>query len=59
MLFMDFCTCRKEIPPALAVAFVPVQPWETTYEPSEGLLKGTIFPSLDLPFFATGGDGIG
>ncbi|MCI9568986.1 MAG: spore coat associated protein CotJA [Lachnospiraceae bacterium] len=56
---MDFCTCRKEIPPALAVAFVPVQPWETTYEPSEGLLKGTIFPSLDLPFFATGGDGIG
>lgn len=58
---MDFCTCQKkeQAPPALAIASVPVQSWEATYEPPKGLLQGTIFPSLDLPFFATGGDVVG
>lgn len=34
----------------LAMAYVPVQPWETPYEPDVGLRRGTIFPSLDYPF---------
>ncbi|MFQ7111217.1 MAG: spore coat associated protein CotJA [Anaerovoracaceae bacterium] len=38
-------------PPAMA--YVPMQPWEETYDMQTGLSAGTIFPSLDLPF--TGG----
>lgn len=34
----------------LAMAYVPMQPWEKIYDPAEGLQAGTIFPSLDLPF---------
>lgn len=37
---------------ALAMAAVPVQSWETLYAPDVALRKGTIFPSLDLPFYA-------
>ncbi len=37
-----------------AMAYVPMQPWENLYELEEGLCRGTVFPSLDLPFF--GGD---
>lgn len=40
----------------LGIATVPMQPWETPYESQKGLQQGTIFPSLDLPFFASGGD---
>ena len=39
----------------LAIASVPMQLWETPYDPAVGLKQGTIFPSLDLPFFLTGG----
>ena len=35
-------------PPAMA--YVPWQAWEKTYEPAEGLKNGTIFPCLNLPF---------
>ena len=35
-------------PPAMA--YVPWQVWEKTYEPAEGLKNGTIFPCLNLPF---------
>ncbi|MCB7059769.1 spore coat associated protein CotJA [Eggerthella lenta] len=38
------------------MATVPMQPWETPYEPSKALKQGTIFPCLDLPFFLVGGD---
>ena len=34
----------------LAMAYVPIQPWETPYEPDVALRRGTIFPSLDYPF---------
>ena len=33
----------------VAMAYVPMQPWEETYEPAKALQAGTIFPSLDLP----------
>lgn len=34
----------------LAMAYVPFQKWEETYSENTALYKGTIFPSLDLPF---------
>lgn len=34
----------------LAMAYVPMQPWEETYSAEEALQIGTIFPGLDLPF---------
>lgn len=40
----------------LAIATVPMQQWETPYDPQKGLKQGTIFPSLDLPFYVNGGD---
>lgn len=58
---MDFCRCNSEgqaeMGKALhvAIATVPMQPWETTYDPEKGLKQGTIFPCLDLPFYVTGG----
>lgn len=33
-----------------AMAYVPMQPWEKTYDAEKALQVGTIFPSLDLPF---------
>lgn len=39
----------------IAMAYVPVQQWETPYEAEEAFARGTVFPSLDLPF--TGGAG--
>ena len=35
---------------ALAMAYVPSQHWNTTFDTEVGLCKGTIFPELDLPF---------
>lgn len=54
------CKCSPTLPSPgsslqLAIATVPMQPWETPYDPEKGLIQGTIFPSLDLPFFVTGG----
>ena len=40
----------------LAIATVPMQPWEQPYDPAAALKNGTIFPSLNLPFYVTGGD---
>lgn len=34
----------------LAIAYVPIQKWNKTYNPEVGLTRGTIFPELDLPF---------
>lgn len=34
----------------LAMAYVPMQPWEEPFDPAKGLGSGTIFPSLFLPF---------
>lgn len=44
---------------ALAIASIPVQPWETLYDPEKALKQGTAFPCLDLPFFKTGGESLG
>lgn len=35
---------------ALAMAYVPWQPWGQTYSLEQALSRGTIFPELDLPF---------
>lgn len=35
----------------LGIGYVPWQQWECVYNVDEGLSKGTIFPSLDLPFY--------
>ena len=41
---------------ALAMLYVPVQSWETPYDPETALARGTVFPALDKPFLAAGGD---
>ena len=59
---MTFCDCASHKDEhandclRLAIASVPVQSWEIPYEPDRALKEGTIFPSLNLPFFATGGE---
>lgn len=52
---MDFCTCSKEAAGAvpLAMAAVPMQPWEVLYDQETALREGTVFPSLHLPFYVT------
>lgn len=35
----------------LAIAGVPCQKWGTTYDPETALIKGTVFPELNLPFY--------
>ena len=54
---MQNCNCHPN-PSAdaglvLARATVPMQPWETIYNPEKALKQGTIFPNLDKPFFVT------
>ena len=56
------CGCGQKLPAVapeaglvLAMATVPMQPWESIYEPAVGLRQGTIFPGLDKPFYVTGG----
>ena len=41
-------------PPGMA--YVPYQQWGDVYENEKGFKSGTMFPVLDLPFTATGGD---
>ncbi|MHB8065186.1 MAG: spore coat associated protein CotJA [Ruminiclostridium sp.] len=38
----------------LAMAYVPEQMWETPYEVTEGIHRGTLFPALDKPFLGGG-----
>ena len=35
----------------LGIGYVPWQQWRNTYDYSEGLSQGTIFPCLNLPFY--------
>lgn len=37
--------------PILTMAFVAFQPLDRLYEPEEGFDHGTIFPSLNKPFW--------
>ncbi|MDO4297215.1 MAG: spore coat associated protein CotJA [Lachnospiraceae bacterium] len=39
----------------LAMAYVPYQHWNQTFEPCRGLQLGTIFPCLCKPFCGKGG----
>lgn len=39
----------------LAMAYVPFQQWNETYDDDKALARGTLFPELDLPFLK-GGD---
>lgn len=41
-------TKLRDLP--LAMAYVPMQPLESTYEQDEALKAGTLFPNLDKPF---------
>lgn len=34
----------------LAMAYVPMQTWQNLYEYDKGLMRGTVFEDLDLPF---------
>lgn len=49
----DFQRRRPESP-SLAMAYVPMQPWERPYPPDTGLSCGTVFPSLKLSFNGKG-----
>ncbi len=40
---------------ALAIAYVPWQRWNETYEPEKALKAGTIFPELNKPFLGKRG----
>lgn len=52
---MDFCTCKETAAEtaSLAMASVPMEPWETPYDQETALKQGTIFPALDMPFYVT------
>lgn len=39
----------------LAMAYVPFQQWNDTYDDDKAFARGTLFPELDLPF-SRGGD---
>jgi len=41
-------SCIDNMP--LAMAYVPMQKWKTVYNNDVALIRGTIFPELDLPF---------
>ena len=41
--------------PLLAVPYVLPQTWGQVYDSAAALRRGTIFPSLDLPFTGMGG----
>lgn len=38
----------------LAMVQIPPQEWEDVYDSKQALLAGTLFPSLDKPFFMGG-----
>lgn len=44
--------CIDNMP--LAMAYVPMQKWNTTYDDAAALDNGTIFPELNLPFTGKG-----
>lgn len=43
----------------LAIASVPIQEWKNVYNQCEALSVGTIFPELNMPFFAADSVGAG
>lgn len=52
---MDTASNIYTIPPfpaqtPIGMAYVPFQQWEQPYDEAMALSRGTIFPSLDLPW---------
>ena len=43
-------------PLPLAMAYVPMQQFEETYEPEQALDNGTLFPALNKPFLGRWGE---
>ena len=41
-------SCLDSMP--LAMVYAPMQKWDQIYEQQVALVRGTIFPALDLPF---------
>ncbi len=39
--------------PSLAMAYIPNQTWTDLYDLCVGFQKGTVFQSLDLPFYGS------
>ncbi len=39
----------------LAMGYVPDQEWDEVYAEDKGFPRGTIFPSLDFPFYGSKG----
>ncbi len=52
---------QREVSLSLGIASVPAQPWGELYGREEAFRQGTIFPDLNLPFYASepenGGEG--
>ena len=42
--------------PVLAMAYVPMQQFDETYEPEQALDNGTLFPDLNKPFLGRRGE---
>ena len=60
------CGCGEKLPgPSpeaglmVTMATIPMQQWETLYDPETALRQGTVFPCLDKPFHVTGGGRLG
>ena len=56
---MSCCCSSDRSGAAPAMTTVPIQPWEEPYDPCKALKTGTIFQSLNLPFYVTGGEANG
>lgn len=47
---MKITRTGSNITQSLAMAYIPVQNWETPYPVDKAFEAGTIFPSLNMPF---------
>lgn len=46
----NFCFDDNDPRFPIGMGYVPMQMWGTIYPLARGFVRGTIFPSLDLPF---------
>ena len=44
----------KNVNARIGICYVPVQEWEQPYDEDTGFSAGTIFPSLNKPFYGGG-----
>lgn len=50
----EACAAAELLP---VMVFIPVQSWDMVYDCDRALDRGTLFPTLDKPFFGKGGCG--